>query len=110
MSAASYDLVAERYATFRQEFVYKDSDGVPIDVTGMTAKMQVRPRMGSDIVLLELTSEDGIALGAGGSVVVEADEATTSDWDFKGGVYDIKLDDERWLEGDFRVKPGVTHA
>lgn len=110
MSAASYDIVVERYAAYRQEFVYKDSDGVPVDVTGMTAKMQVRSRMGSVTKLLEFTDGDGIMLGAGGSVVIEADEATTSQWDFKDAVYDIKLDDERWLEGDFRVKPGVTRA
>lgn len=110
MSAASYDIVVERYAAYRQEFVYKDSEGTPVDVSAMEAKMQVRPRIGSEEVLVELTSGDGITLGAQGSVVIEADEATTSDWDFKDAVYDIKLDDERWLEGDFRVKPGVTHA
>lgn len=107
MSAASYDIVAERYTAYHQEFVYKDSAGVVVNVTGMTARMQVRPRMGSDIVLLELTDEDGITLGAGGSVVLDI---VTDGLDFRSAVYDILLDGERWLEGDFRVKPGVTHV
>lgn len=110
MSAASYDIVVERYTAWRQEFMYKDPDDKPIDLTGVKARMQVRPRMDSDDVLLELTDADGIELGGvDGTLALVADEATTGSWDFRSAVYDIKLDDERWLEGDFRVTPGVTH-
>ena len=107
MSAAAYDIVVERYAAWSQEFVYKDASGVPVNLAGASARMQVRKNRKSDEVLLELTDQDGITLGEKGEIEMFANEAETADWDFDG-VYDLKVNEERVLEGDFRVKAGVT--
>lgn len=109
MSAIAFDMVVERYADFLVQFIYEDANGKPIDLTGKVAKLQVRPHRGSAEVLLTL--DDFITLGgAAGTIKIEADAEVTAGWDFHVGVYDLKIDDERFSEGRFRVKDGVTHA
>lgn len=54
-----------RGATAEEVFDYLDSDGVPVDLSGHKARMQVRTLAGmygtstADTLLLELTSENG---------------------------------------------------
>ena len=40
--AAVYDITIEQGATFRLSLVWKDSSNVPVNLTGYTARMQVR--------------------------------------------------------------------
>lgn len=60
---ASYSMTWVRGATVEESFTYKDDDGVAIDLTGYTARMQVRTLAGeygtstTDTLLLELSSE-----------------------------------------------------
>lgn len=39
---ASYAMTVQRGATWEDEFTYTDDDGLPIDLTGYEARMQVR--------------------------------------------------------------------
>lgn len=105
MSAASYDIVVERYANWAQEFVWIDDTGKAVNLTGKTGKLQVRKSAESEDVLLELVPTLG---GVAGTVLFEADEAETALWDFGSGVYDVVIGEDRFIEGKFRVKPGVT--
>jgi hypothetical protein len=42
MAAAKYDITIEQGATFIKNFVYQDSNGNPINMTGMTLTAQVK--------------------------------------------------------------------
>jgi len=90
MPAGKYDIEIEQGATYGLVVTVENPDGTPVDLTGMTARMQVRDV--SEQVLVELTTENGrISLGgASGKITLSIDAATTADLD-RGGVYDLEL-------------------
>lgn len=63
---ASYGLQVVRGATWEDTFDYADDAGVPIDLTGYSARMQVRTMAGQygtstdDTLVLELTTANGM--------------------------------------------------
>jgi hypothetical protein len=52
-------------------FIYKDSNGSPIDLTGWTAKMDIRLKKGGDLVL-SLTTGSGITNGGSNGTITFA--------------------------------------
>lgn len=115
MAAADYDILIEQGATFRLNLVYKDSLGVPIDIAGYTARMQVRRDYSAPTPLIDLTTENGgIALGgAAGTVSVVATDEMTRALPVKPCVYDLELtapsgDVTRLIAGAASVTPEVT--
>jgi hypothetical protein len=87
----------------------------PVDLTGYTARMQIRASVGAQTVLLELTTENGgITLGgAAGMVTRTITEAQAAAVGFTSGVYDLELVDAdgavtRLAEGLVSVSPEVT--
>jgi hypothetical protein len=91
-------------STFADTFTYKAYDDgtetyVPVDLSGYTARMQVRQEVGESTVLLELTTENGgITLGdAAGTIdllINAADWDTMTEWealDWCNAVYDLEL-------------------
>ena len=42
MAAGLYDITIEQGATFQMNLTWKDSTGSPVNITGYTARMQVR--------------------------------------------------------------------
>jgi hypothetical protein len=117
MPAAKVNLKIEQGATFRQKFTWKDAKGKPVNLTGYTAKLQVRDSAGATTVLLELTTENvGIVLGgtAGTIELMQTDEQTAA-LTFLKGVYDLLLlaadgTALRLIEGSVTVVPGVTRV
>jgi len=104
-------------ATFRKRLTWKAPSGTPIDLTGCTARMQVRAEVDSDVVLLSLTTENGgISLGgAAGTIdLLSADDETAAmTWD--GGVWDLEIvhpngDVTRLAQGSISVSPEVTRG
>lgn len=55
----SLDFACYQGAEFREALNWTDSDGNQIDLTGYTARMQVRKTVDSEDVLLELTTANG---------------------------------------------------
>lgn len=115
MAAATYDILVEQGATFRLDLVYKDSSGSPIDVSGYTARMQMRRTYDAPTPLLNLTTENGaITLGGvAGTLVVQATPELTRELPAKGGVYDLELVAPsgvvvRLIRGTVSVSPEVT--
>lgn len=93
------------------------SGGVPVNLTGYTAKMEIRARHGAaDPALLTLTHLDGITLGGAlGTVRIQRSAAQTAAFTFAGGVYDLKLiaaadppGTKTLLKGKVVVEPRVT--
>ena len=70
MAAGRYNLLIEQGSTFQIELQYKDSNGVAVDLTGYSGKLQIRPSIGSTTAYLCLSSSlnaDGTGLNFSGS-------------------------------------------
>lgn len=113
--AAKYKLTIEQGATFTQVLTWKDSAGAPIDVTGCSGRMQVRPAVESPTVLAELTTANaGVTFGgATGTVTLTIPAAQTAGFSWRSGVYDLEitmadLTVRRLLYGNVVVLPEVT--
>jgi uncharacterized protein involved in outer membrane biogenesis len=120
MPATEYDFTGdqaiEQGATWARQFVWRDSTGTPVNLTGYTARMQLRASAAATgAPLAELTTEDGtIVLGAGtGTVDLLVPAETTAGWTFTTGAYDLELEAAdgtvtRLIKGRFKVSPEVT--
>lgn len=113
MLAGRYDITVEQGSTFNLTLTYKDQRGYVIDLTGYSARMQMRSAVTSNTVAMELTTANGrIAidplLGKITLQIAAADTATLSGT----GVYDLELVNgaivQRILEGSYTISPEVT--
>jgi hypothetical protein len=89
----------------------------PVDLTGCTARMQIREKVDSVTPLVTLTTEnDGIELGGAlGTVRRFMDADDTAALTFKSGVYDLEIEFadgtvRRLLSGSVSVSPEVTRS
>lgn len=115
MTAGNYDITIEAGATFRLSLTWKDDNGDVIDLTGFSARMQVRETYESEAAILSLTSADGdIQLGdALGTIVVTAEASVTEKISCASAVYDIELQSgsgvvTRLLQGSVAISREVT--
>jgi hypothetical protein len=92
MAATTYDLLIEQGANFSQVITYKE-DGVPVALTGYTARMQVRATLESASTLVELTTANGrIALGGtAGTITLTISATDTAALTSGRGLYDLAL-------------------
>jgi hypothetical protein len=69
------------------------SAGIPRDLTGCTARMQIRPTRASPIVLLELTTENGrlVLGGTAGTIEINVAFEDTAAMTFDCAVYDLEV-------------------
>lgn len=113
MQAPGYlNLVCYQGATFDYLLTWKTS-GTAVDLTGYTARMQVREEYTSSTAVLSLTSGSGITLGGtAGTIVIAASAATTGALEAGDYVYDLELVNSdlvtRLVQGKFTVDPEVT--
>lgn len=103
-----YDITVRQGATYELTIPVQDSDGDPITLTGYTVAGQVRETHAADTVLHELVPSI-----EGSDVVVNISAATSSEWSWRYGVYDIELTSPdskvtRLVEGSVTVSPEVT--
>jgi hypothetical protein len=68
--AVKFTIVASQGADWKLTVLYKDASGAAINMTGYTAKMQIRERTTEGAVLKELTHAGGITLGSDGTIVL----------------------------------------
>lgn len=112
---AAVDLIIAQGADNAFTFRYsRDVDGVrtPIDLTGYTARAQIRRSVGGE-VYLDLTD---IVLGSDGTIQMSIGHAVTEDsvWNNRSsGVWDMELTDTaggviRFASGAVQVKPDMT--
>jgi hypothetical protein len=111
MTAGVYDILCEQGATFRKTFTWLDENEQPVDLTGCSARMQVRPSHKGTTTWLDLT---GIAMDpALGQLLVVLTATVTAALPVSRGVYDLEVvhptgDVTRLLQGTFTVSPEVT--
>ena len=128
MAAGRYSFIIEQGATLDFELAYKDSGSNPIDLTDYQARMQIRPSIGSDTVILTLSSsvaDDGTGLNMSGSdglnpltsgtIGVFISANSSSQLDFNTAVYDLEIASgseypivTRILEGEIQLNKNVT--
>lgn len=77
MSAGAYNIEADQGATWAEVWTWTDSGGVPVDLSGYTAKLEWATEQGD--VVLSLTESSGIVLGgAMGTISPTASATQTS--------------------------------
>jgi hypothetical protein len=113
MSAGAYDITCEQGATFSRTLTVKDSSGNARNLSGYTARMQVRRLLASTSTLIELTTGNSrITLNSSGEIALSISAADTASLT-EGGVYDLEIiasdgTVERVVEGNFILDLEVT--
>lgn len=110
MLAGELNLTIEQGATFLLTLIYQDDTGAPANLTGSTARMQLRTSKSAASSVLELTTENGrISIdGAAGQINLTI-SATDTNGLSGSGVYYLELVSgevvERLVEGAYSVSP-----
>jgi hypothetical protein len=88
----SYDLCIQQGATFTKVITWK-RDGALVNLTGWTARMQIRATTEAATALIDLTTENGrIALGGtAGTITLTISATDTAALTAGRGVYDLEL-------------------
>lgn len=113
MQAPGYlNLICYQGATFDYLLTWKTS-GTAVDLTGYTARMQVREDFTSSTAVLSLTNGSGITLGGtAGTILLATSAGTTAALAAGDYVYDLELVNSnivtRLVQGKFTVDPEVT--
>lgn len=115
MPARKYDILIEQGSNFSLTVFAKNSDGTVRDLTGFAARMQIRETVNSDTVLAEATTSNGLItiVGEDGEVTINIPAATTENYEWHNGVYDLELDNNvggviRLLSGNAACSFQVT--
>jgi hypothetical protein len=112
--AGIYNATMDQGAQWTLTVVYDDSNGNPIDLTGYTARMQVRRKFDSPTAVLTLdTGGQGIVITPlTGTLALTATTGQTGL--VEGGiyVYDLEITNggvvTRLIQGNMTVRPQVT--
>lgn len=110
----NYDLCIAQGATFQKVITWK-SDGVLVDLTGYSARSQIRATSESATPLIELTTANGrIALGgAAGTITLTISATDSASLTAGRGVYDLELvapngTVTRLLQGTVTISRNIT--
>jgi hypothetical protein len=115
--AGLYNMVADQGSTFSRTILWRDPAKKPILLRGYTARMQVRKTADSDVVILELTTENGgISLGASdGNIDLYITDEVMATIPEDKYIYDLELvapNSELYvyklIQGNFVVRAEVT--
>ena len=110
---ASVDFTAGQGETFDRTVTWEISD-VAVNLTGYTARMQIRKTVKSTSAVVSLTSSSGLTLGgAAGTIQIVISATATAALTAGRYVYDLELVSSggivtRVIEGTFELTPEVT--
>jgi hypothetical protein len=114
MTAGIYNFTIDQGSTWTLQLVYTDANGTAINLTGYTAKMQLRSKFGSDTAVLTLaTGGQGIVITPlTGTLNLTATDEQTGAISPGFYVYDLELDlagvITRLIQGQVTLSPQVT--
>lgn len=117
MPAGRFNFTIEQGTTFRARFIVRDkATRQVIDLTGYSARMQLRREITSPTPLLDLDTgtKGGLDIvAAEGEVVLEITPTQSAALNVDSAVYDLELvapggDVTRLLKGKVKVDPEVT--
>ena len=114
-SSDVYNITTTQRDTFSRVLTWTNNAKVPHNLTGYTAKMQVRSSAESDIVLLELSTTNGYIVlgGTAGTITLTVPAANMSIISAGQYEYDLELVSPNGqkttiVEGNFKIKAQVT--
>lgn len=114
VSPGILNLTLPQGGTWEVSLTYKASNGTPVNLSGYTARMQVRSSYSSPTAVLSLTDTAGITLGgADGTVQIAVSATTSATIEAAQYVYDLEVVSgggtvTRLVQGTFTVTPEVT--
>lgn len=115
MASGTENLIIEKGEDYSKIWYLKDSSRNTIDLTGYTARMQVRETYSSTSTVLDLTTENGgiVITALEGKIELVVANATTSAITANKGVYDLELIDasskvSKLVRGTVRFPDEVT--
>lgn len=115
MPAAKYNIVMEQGGKFEFTVRAKTADGLVMDLSGFSGKLQIRSSAPDVIVLFEASTANGrIAIeGPTGTVAVAVGADVTAVQTWQAGVYDLEVSNGasnvfRIVEGFAYLSPEVT--
>jgi hypothetical protein len=121
-SAFLFDLCIKQWATYLQAFTWLSPQIVPIppgtqqvlpvDLTGYTATLQIRPYPLAPMILYDASSNITLG-GPTGIVTINIPASVTGGFTWWNGVYDLLLTSingtaTRLTQGNVTVSPGVS--
>ena len=88
----TYDLCIQQGATFTKVFRWK-ANGSPVNLTGWTARMQIRATADAAAALIELTTQNAriVLGGTEGTITLNISATDTAGLPAGRGVYDLEL-------------------
>jgi len=88
-----YNFKIYRGETLRRVFIYKDATETAVDLSGYSARLQVRAKIDDTDVLLSLTTDNGgiEIVPLEGKIILHATAAATTAMTWTEGVYDLEL-------------------
>jgi len=112
---ARVDLKIYQGSDFLQEVTFlQTAGGTPVDLTGLTGRMQIRQTLASSDIIMDMTTANGrLTFGGATGVVTMALTATETAAILTDGVYDLEFvtsatSAARWLEGSVILSKEVT--
>jgi hypothetical protein len=115
MTATKLNISIEQGAKFERNILVRNNNGTSKDLTGYSARMQVRPTFASSTILLEATTANGLISinGPGGIVTISISADITTPLDWSVAVYDLEIyinatEIIRILEGSASLSLEVT--
>lgn len=114
-SADDYPVTCKQGSKFTRVFTYKPDGTNAANLTGYTARMQVRENLEASATVVDATTENGmIALGgAAGTITITIAHTVTAAFRVGTHRYDLELinpssEPDRLFAGDFKVTREVT--
>ena len=115
MAAGALDLFVEQGSTFSYNLTLTDQVGTPLNLTGYTARMQMRRAVQSQDVLISLTTENGrlTITPLTGQIAINIEATATAALSFQTAVYDLEIQSDggivtRIIQGRVTLSPEVT--
>jgi len=114
MTPASHDITIRRDRDFSLTLTFKDSDGTVIDLTGYSAKAQVRPTKDSSTLWVTMTATITAEDGEIELTLTDAQTLALDD-DYVKGWWDLVLTNpsglrQSYVEGTATIKGTVTRV
>ena len=95
MKPATINIIIYQGSTFTKDFAWKTGEpALPVNLTGYTAKMQIREKVSETAIILELSTDNGrivITNPLEGHFTLNISASDTAAMNFKNAVYDFEF-------------------
>ena len=113
--AGIYNIIADQGSTFTRQLTWNDSAGSAVNLTGYTARMDIRSSIdAAGAAVLSLTTTNGriVLGGSAGTINLTAEATATQAVESGNYVYDLEVVSgstvTRLIQGSFTLRGEVT--